>query len=424
MRCGPEGLFVRVDLISEDVSLSDLCREIGRESAEIPWNFLLRGQAPERLDADLCLWDYKRGDQIPQKASWGTRCFALVASSDLAEFRRKYAYAEPGLILKPVSRAVLRAVITQRIPKPCDDSKPQGDSLRSDRDELLQCLMQANIQLQEFESNRSRFLGRALHDFYAPLTALSGYCGILLEERSGLLTEEQKLIVTRMHRSVRRLSRMSKDMFQLSVGRNVAVASVPRENDIRECVEQALYEVQQLADEKQLLLDVNLAPLSVPLLIDSGQIEQVLINLLENACKFSRRRGSIKLKGYSCFCERRAKNVFCAPEAERRQNQSREPNSYRIDVIDSGPGVSSEQLKSIFEEYVSYAGGRDRSRGGLGLAICRMIIHQHHGRIWAENSEAGAVFSFILPLKNAAKASHLHATSGVSEGRALVPTCA
>ncbi len=392
---------MNLEIISEDASFLRACRDIARETSATAWNFTLRGDWSGSADADLCLWEYKPVDKLPRDAPWGTRCFVLVAAHDLASFRATCGYAEPGIILKPVSRAVLRAVLTQRLSKSSIEATRERDLLRSDRDELLQCLLEANLQLQEFESQRSDFLGRALHDFHAPLSALSGYCGLLLEEQTGSLSDHQKLIVTRMHRSVRRLSRMSRAMFQLSVGRHVSVKPQLRDKDIRECVEQALHEVWQLVDEKQLQLDVQVDAPSTPVLIDSGQIEQVFINLLENACKFSPRGGSIAVRGYSCFCERRANNVFCAPDAERRGNEVRPHNAYRVDIIDSGPGVSPEHMKSIFEEYVSYAGTQVKSRGGLGLAICRLIIQQHQGRIWAETRPTGATFSFILSIQTA-----------------------
>jgi signal transduction histidine kinase len=202
-----------------------------------------------------------------------------------------------------------------------------------------------------------------------------------------------------MHHSVRRLSRMTRAMFHLSVGRHVTLKPTLHEGDIRECAEQALYEIQQLAQEKEIQLDVDFEPSFAPLFMDSGQIEQVILNLLENAYKFTPRFGSIVLKGYPFFWDRRATNVFSPPEADRRVAEMRTPNAYRIDIVDSGPGISVEHLKSIFEEYVSYSGGQDRSRGGLGLAICRMILSQHQGRIWAENNRSGAVFSFVLPLR-------------------------
>jgi signal transduction histidine kinase len=336
---------------------------------------------------------------IPENAKWATRCFALVAARDLPAFRAAHPYAEAGIVLKPVTRALIRALMAQAAAANAQYAQCDHDSIRSDRDDILQCLMEANLRLQQYDAERTNFLGRALHDFHAPLTALSGYCGLLLQEKMGLLDEQQKLIINRMHHSVRRLARMSRAMFQLSVGRQIALKPVLREADIRECVEQALYEIQPLAHEKELQLDVDFEPSCTPLLIDSGQIEQVMVNLLENACKFSPRGGSITVKGYSCFSERRAANVFCPGQSDRRVRQVKTPNAYRIDVEDSGPGISSEHMKSIFEEYVSYSGGQDRSRGGLGLAISRMILTQHQGRIWAENGRGGAVFSFTLPFQ-------------------------
>ena len=82
-------------------------------------------------------------------------------------------------------------------------------------------------------------------------------------------------------------------------------------------------------------------------------------------------------------------------------------NAYRIDVHDSGCGVPSEHTESIFEEFTTYAGGQDRSGGGLGLAICRMAIDAHRGRIWAESTGAGTQFSFVLPYPDAARKDRL-----------------
>lgn len=388
---------MNLQLLSEDDSLLALCRDIAREFPSITWNFRTGSDCTRSADADLCFWDYKPGFLIPETARWGAKCFALVPSGQLELFRAAHPYAEAGIVLKPVTRAVMRALMAQAIANSTPTVHSDTDSIRSDRDDILQCLIEANLRLQEYDAERTNFLGRALHDFHAPLTAVNGYCGLLIEEKLGLLDERQKLVINRMQRSVRRLSRMTRAMFQLSVGRHVNLKPALREADIRDCAEQALHEVQQLAEEKELQLDIDFEPSSTPLFIDCGQIEQVMINLLENACKFSPRFGSIIVKGYPCFSERRATNVFCPPESDRRVQQLRTANAYRVDIADSGPGITVEHLKLIFEEYVSYSGGHDRSRGGLGLAICRMILNQHQGRIWAENSQPGAVFSFIVP---------------------------
>ncbi len=92
------------------------------------------------------------------------------------------------------------------------------------------------------------------------------------------------------------------------------------------------------------------------------------------------------------------------PIEERRKKQIQRPNSYRVDVSDTGPGIPEEHKNNIFEEYTSYSGSQDRSCGGLGLAICRMIVAHHKGVIWADNSQGGAVFSFVIPFQRATPA--------------------
>jgi two-component system clock-associated histidine kinase SasA len=148
-------------------------------------------------------------------------------------------------------------------------------------------------------------------------------------------------------------------------------------------------------------VSVELLPEEGEAYLEPGQIEQVLMNLLDNACKFTPKGGSIKIKGYPFFWERRVAHQSFAPVTEHRCRDSRSPNSYRIDICDSGPQIPAEHIGKIFEEYTSYVGSQDRSGGGLGLAICRMIIHAHEGRVWMENTEYGPMFSFVLPVHSA-----------------------
>jgi signal transduction histidine kinase len=277
------------------------------------------------------------------------------------------------------------------------DRRGAVDSLRADRDEILQCLIQANLQLQEYDQDRTNFLARAVHDFRAPLTTSGGYCGLLLSEALGPLTDDQKEVLRRMQHSIKRLSRMASAMFELSIGRHVKRQPELRSGNIRECVEQALHEMAPVADGKNISLSVDLEPPTGTLYLEAGQIEQVLINLLDNACKFTPKCGSIEILGYPYFWERRS---ACHPPVgndDRRSWNSPAPNSYRIDIRDSGPLIPREHLEKIFEEYTSYAGGQDRSGSGLGLAICRMIVTAHEGRIWAEVTEEGPRFTFVLP---------------------------
>jgi signal transduction histidine kinase len=275
------------------------------------------------------------------------------------------------------------------------------NSLRADRNEILQCLIQSNLKLQEYDQDRTNFLARALHDFRAPLTATNGYCGLLLTEALGPLSNDQKEVLRRMQHSVKRLSRMTSAMFELSIGRQIKKQPDLREADISECVEQALHEVNPFADGKRISISVEMDPAPSALYLEPGQIEQVLVNLLDNACKFTPRSGEIEIRGYPFFWERRSLRSSSAPLLERRYEDSRLPNSYRIDIRDSGSRIPHEHLETIFEEYTSYSGGRDRSGGGLGLAICRMIIALHDGHVWAENTDHGPRLSFVIPIRPA-----------------------
>jgi signal transduction histidine kinase len=158
--------------------------------------------------------------------------------------------------------------------------------------------------------------------------------------------------------------------------------------DVESCVNQSLQEVCALVQEKQLHVVSRLTPPPKKMLMEAQQIEQLLINLLENACRFTPRLGKIDILGYPVYWDL----DHSAPKAS-----SESPNAYRIDVVDSGPGIAPSMLEAIFEQYTSFAGATDRSGGGLGLAICKAAVSAHGGRIWATSSREGATFSFVLP---------------------------
>jgi signal transduction histidine kinase len=377
-----------------------LCREILAEISGPEWTVTIGdSERASNGESSLYIWDFQPKTWLPERINGNaSRHLFLVSRKDLADFREKIREADAHILLKPVTRATLAAFLGLAISL-LQDRISTANTLRADRDEILQCLIQTNLKLQEYDQDRTNFLARAVHDFRAPLTALSGYCGLLLGEPLGPLTDSQKEVMQRMQNSARRLSRMASAMFQLSVGRQVKRRLDLEPADIRECLEQALHEVGPFAEEKRIAIIANLDPCADRLYFEAGQIEQVLVNILDNACKFTRKAGSIEINGYPFFWERRKIKSAIAPEAERRrQNDTSDPNSYRIDIIDSGTAIPEEHLEGIFEEYTSYAGGRDRSGGGLGLAICKMIVTEHEGHIWAENTEAGPMFSFVLPM--------------------------
>ncbi len=224
---------------------------------------------------------------IPEQINWApAKHLFLVHREDLAGFGARTETQETNILLKPFTRVTLAAFLGMGV------SAPSACSLRADRDVMLQCLIQTNLRLQEYDQDRTNFLARAVHDFRAPLTALSGYCGLLLAEPLGPLSESQKEVLRRMQHSTRRLSRMASAMFQLSVGRQVKQRPGLQKGDIRACLDQAMHEIGPFADEKRIAVTAHMEPCEEPLYIDAEQIEQVLINILDNACKFTPKAGS------------------------------------------------------------------------------------------------------------------------------------
>jgi signal transduction histidine kinase len=154
------------------------------------------------------------------------------------------------------------------------------------------------------------------------------------------------------------------------------------EGEIDRCIEQALDEVRLSATKRNIRIKGDVTPPSRPMRFDPSQVEQVLANLLENACKFTPSGGRIKVSGYPCGSK-----------------------LFRVDVFNTGPGISAEWLERVFDEYTSFGGdaaGGARSGVGLGLAISKSIIEHHEGRIWIENQSEGPCISFVLPVESSA----------------------
>jgi signal transduction histidine kinase len=400
---------MRVRIVSDDRELHQLCREVVSDFPTLDWDF--RGiKAGENLSpADAYIWDIVLGEKAVSGMAQLLldNYLFLIDRKESDNFRGLLGRRDLRILLKPVTRSVLSAAIADLLDsfqvKECPTTE---SSARADCDQVLQCLIQANLKLQEFERGRSNFLARVAHDFRAPLNAIAGYCGLLLAEPLGPLTDGQAEVIRRMQTSSERLSRLASAMFRVSTESRVDSEPVLEPGDLQECVEHALQQTQPSMREKHIAVSVDLQPSPETLYFERMQMEQVFLNLLDNACKFTPRNGRIQIRGGPCFWERRPLALHyssCLPD--QREFKVRRVNCFRVDIQDSGPGIPPDHARRIFEEFATYSADVDRSGGGLGLAICKMILDRHQGQIWAENSCSGAVFSFVLPFKSVAEIS-------------------
>jgi signal transduction histidine kinase len=393
---------VELILVSADPDLRLMCCEVLGQLAE-DCNVTLADINGVPPAGDVYIWDFQPGYAIPDhiagQPAW--KHLFLVERKDLGLLRQHGWCPELAVLLKPITRVTLAAFLGQALAACAGELSPAA-TVRASSDELLQCLIQTNLRLQDYDQERTNFLARAAHDFRAPLTAINGYCGLLIAEPLGSLNEDQKEVLRRMQRSAKRLSRMTSAMFQLSVRGQVQPSHPNFEpGDRRDCIDQAIHEIAPSMENKRIEISVDLSSPRGPLLLDQSQMEEVLLNLLDNACKFTPKGGSIEIKGYSYFWDRRNLRARMARAMERRFRSSPAPNSFRLDIRDSGPGIPEEHLDSIFEQYTRYSETQDRTGGGLGLAICKMLMDRHYGRVWAESSESGATFSLVVPFFSA-----------------------
>ncbi|MGA2131110.1 MAG: HAMP domain-containing sensor histidine kinase [Bryobacteraceae bacterium] len=391
---------MQVVLISPDDSLSKLCREVIETMPAGKWNLLVVAAAPPPPDADIYIWDWS-GEAPPAlvEAQRPQAHLLVIGREEARAILPDLSLTALTLVLKPVNRDALSTCLQQ--------AAERVGSSRDDRDAIFDCLLATTLKLQEYDQDRMNFLARAVHDFRTPLTAVHGYCGLLLSGQLGPLSAAQHEVLQRTVHSVRRLSRLATALFQWSSGVRVGIQSQIREGDIDACLQQALHEIRPLAEEKDIAVNLELEPPGQVLYFDATQIEQLLVNLLENSCKFTPRGGYIQVRGFPSFWERRSASVLSQIVlADRRRMASRPLNAYRVEVSDNGMGVRPEHLETIFQEYTSYGGGGDRSGSGLGLAICRRILVEHAGHIFAESGNQGVTFVFLLPFANPAPAEY------------------
>ena len=386
---------MKVSLVSHDVELGELCRDVLRQLSIA--DLTIETPGSEHQTADLTIWDLSDSRVIKDWELDGlageSADLFVVSRKSLPTIQKSIPARAFGLLLKPVKRPVLHSFLSsalnQRSGPP--DRSDRTTAARDNRDHLLQALLEANLRLQECDQDRTNFLARALHDFRTPLTALQGYCDMLVREGGDPLQPDQIDLLQRMQHSIGRLSRMSRAMFELSIHHNTEGKPNLVKTNIDHCIQNAVHQITPIAQDKGISVTIDLDPADTFLYADPAVIEQVLVNLLENACKFTRRGGSVEIRG------RLSHSSEPTEVLNNGQDKSRTVPVYLVELQDNGMGILPERLESVFEEFTSYAGAGDRSGGGLGLAICKMLITAHKGRIWAESDQKGTTISFTLP---------------------------
>lgn len=241
-----------------------------------------------------------------------------------------------------------------------------------------------NQRLQELDSLKNSFVSTVSHELRTPLASIKGYAEFLEDDLAGALAPDQRHYVAEILAGGTRLERLVDDLLDFARLESGSLKLILHEGDFSRTVQAVLHTMQPQAIAKQILLSAQAPEAPVVFAYDDLRIEQVLMNLVGNAIKFT------------------------PPEGRITVSVRREASAVRVEVRDTGIGVAPENLPKLFGRFYQVDPTTTRQSGGvgLGLSIVKALVEAHGGRIGAESAPgAGSTFWFELPLAGAGRAT-------------------
>jgi len=235
-------------------------------------------------------------------------------------------------------------------------------------------------RLKELEKVRQDFVANVSHELRTPLTTIKGYTETLLD---GALREEvapQFLQVIQKHAD--RLTKIVEDLLALSKIESKEFYLKRERLPLSELIDDVSGFVKEAAQKKKISISRSIVPSTLEMMGDRSYLEQVFVNLLDNAIKYTPEGGRVTIS---------------AIEKDQREIQ--------FSIEDNGIGIPREDIPRIFERFYRVDKGRSQELGGtgLGLSIVKHLVQAHGGRVWVESQPGkGSTFYFTLPKRSEA----------------------
>lgn len=223
---------------------------------------------------------------------------------------------------------------------------------------------------------KTSFIATVSHELKTPLSAMNMSVMLLQDQRFGSLNPDQQKITASMKSEVQRLIRIVTELLDLSKVETGNIQLEKKSVDPRHLIEYSTAPIQAQLDEKKITLEKMIDPAIKTLMVDPEKISWVLINLLNNAIRYSEEGSKIVL------------------------SVSRKSDKVEISVQDYGPGIAEDDIKKIFKKFVQIKTNGQKNSGslGIGLAISKEVIETHDGQIGVDSKEGkGARFYFTIP---------------------------
>lgn len=248
-------------------------------------------------------------------------------------------------------------------------------------DEVAQLGYAINLlanELQELQKSRKEFLSNVSHELRTPLSYLKGYSQALDEGMVKTEADQKKTIQVIRHEADR-LTRLVEDLFDLTQMDEGRLRLLKNEVDLNQLIRKMIHTLEPIARAKGIQLAYE-ASTPLPMMEgDEGRLSQVMFNLLDNAIRYTPSEGKINVSA-------EIQNDFI-----------------KIDVSDTGAGISEKEQSRVWERFYRVEKSRARELGGtgLGLAIVKQIVQGHHGQVEIESKEqAGTTITVKIPINS------------------------
>ncbi len=245
-------------------------------------------------------------------------------------------------------------------------------------------LERANEELRKIDAMKSEFVSIASHELRTPLAAIKNAIQLILQGKTGAINENQTKFLSMAERNINRLTNILNNLLDLSKIESGKIELKFEDVVFKSLIELTVSSLRPQADGKSIKVISEISEGLPAVYGDKEKIEQILINLIGNAIKFTPEGGNIY--------------VSATPFSEEREGGI--SHKVAISVKDTGIGISPEYLDSIFDKFYQVEGTLQRSVGGtgLGLAITKGLVETHQGKIWVESEVGkGSTFTFTLP---------------------------
>lgn len=242
---------------------------------------------------------------------------------------------------------------------------------------VLEELVAAKDHAEESDRLKSSFLATMSHELRTPLNSIIGFTGILLQGIAGPLNDEQRKQLQMVKSSAHHLLSLINEILDISKIQAGTVELINENFDLRQAIEKSVASLSPLAEKKGLTISTLITLESDEMCGDQQRVEQILLNLISNAIKFSE-NGSIKVE-----CEELGDTVVTR-------------------VIDTGIGINAEDQKVLFKPFrqIDSGLGRKYEGTGLGLSICKELVERMSGHISIISAPGeGSTFIVSLPRK-------------------------